>query len=77
MNVGISDQEECLDKLGIEMANLAGYLFGELLDSVKAVGLIDAYRGKTGLDLHLDYVDLDISTSRASLLWLSLLFLYY
>lgn len=65
-NVGISDQEECLDELDTEMANLAGYLVGELLDSVEAVGLVDAYRGETGLDLHLDYVDLDISTSKAS-----------
>ena len=65
-NVGTSDQEECLDKLGTEMANLAGYLVGKFLDSVKVVGLVDAYRSETGLDLHLDYVDLDISTSRAS-----------
>ena len=52
-NVGPSAQEEYLDKLGTGTINSAGYLAGELLDSVEVAGLSEAYRDETDLYQYL------------------------
>ena len=65
MNIGPSAQEEYLDKLGTGTINLAGYLAGELLDSVEVAGLSEAYRDEMDLYQYLEHVDSDISNLRA------------
>ena len=65
MDVCPSAKEEYLDDLGTGMINSAGYLAGELLDSVEVVGLSEAYRDEMDLYRYLEHVDLDISNSRA------------
>lgn len=65
-DINFSAQEECADELGTERADSAGYLAGELLDSVEAADLSEAYRDEMDLYLYLDRAALDIGDSRAS-----------
>lgn len=53
----------CDDDLGVQSDDGADYLAGELMDSVEAADLTDAYRDETDLYLYLDSMQLTPSDS--------------